>query len=128
MESAIPGQLDGSDTLVGLFAWIFTSITAKLVKDKAGLDKIRHFLPLISLASAVAFRAGIEAMQGREITAETLTHALIVGGVAVVSHSQIREVIKVTTKAPAPPIDPLLEDVPEAEVPAPLPEDLPPAP
>jgi hypothetical protein len=89
-------MIDGTDPLVVLLTWALTLVVGKLVK-KGKFSKLRHMLPAFAVLGAVAIRAIIEASQGAELTVDTALRALAAGGVAVMGHSQIREIQKAMT-------------------------------
>ena len=98
-----PGlQLDSSDPVVVAFTWALTWAAGKLFV-KAGLEKARKFLPGVAILAAIACRVVFDSMAGIDFSTDALLHALAAAGVAVLGHSQFREIVKLIAKNKAEP-------------------------
>lgn len=85
--------IDETDPIVAAMAWAITSVVSGfLPKDKHA--DLRRALPTIALISAIGVRAAIDALDGEPVNGETVLRALGAAGVAVLAHSQAREVSK----------------------------------
>lgn len=91
MENLIP--FDGTDPVVVVLTWFLTMLLGKLI-TRFTLDQYRAALPFAAVVLATGIRVGIDAVMGDPLTWATLARALAAGGVAVLSHSQLREVMK----------------------------------
>ena len=92
--------MQDQDTLVmvvqGWLVWAGTWAVGRYMPAGAARDKIRHWLPEISVVMAVALVGGWQAVQGADVwNLQTLRSALAAAGAAVLSHSVVREKIKV---------------------------------
>ena len=87
-------QVDESDPLVVFITWLLSLTAGKVIKSQEKLAWLRHFLPVIAFFVAVGTRAALDAVAGQELTKETLFRALAAASVAVLAHSQGRELQK----------------------------------
>lgn len=83
---------DGLDPLVVVLTWGLVAAVKRLAKKR--YPKIRHILPFVAVLLAIGLRAAAETMQGADFSTATLLHGLSAAGLAVLLHSQIREVGK----------------------------------
>ena len=80
----------------GWLVWAGTWAVGRYMPAGAVRDKVRHWLPEISVVLAVALVGAWQAVQGADVwSVHTLRTALTAAGAAVLSHSVIREKIKV---------------------------------
>jgi len=93
MESHAPLGLDGADPLVAIVAWGLTEACSRLL-SAAEARRARRFLPAVAVAIAVALRAAYEAVQGEPMTVDVLLRGAGAAGIAVLTHSQLRELRK----------------------------------
>lgn len=98
MEVAHP-TVDVTDPIVVMTTWGLTWAIGRLLRESEA-DAARAYLPVVAVALAVVIRSLIDNLSGREINMDTLLRALAAAGVAVLTHSQFREVVK--AKAPKP--------------------------
>lgn len=85
---------DQTDPIAVAVAWLLTSVVSKTMESES-TKRFRTALPLIAVLSAVGFRAAYSMIDGQPISLEMMLRALAAGAVAVFSHSQLREFIKV---------------------------------
>lgn len=85
--------IDETDPLVAALAWAITSVVSSFLKGERHA-KMRRALPTVALVMAVGVRAAIDAFEGEPVSSETFVRALGAAGVAVLAHSQVREVSK----------------------------------
>lgn len=106
MQTTVP--FDVSDPLIVIITWGLTVLLSKLPEGSSFEARIRNFIPAIAVLLAVAVRSGIDAANGEPFTVGTLLRALAAGAVAVLTHSQFREVVKILApeESPPPPVDP----------------------
>lgn len=94
----IPTAVDATDPAVMLLAWLLTALVKRAEPwlEKLGLAPafLRASLPAIAVLMAVAIRASIVAVQGEPFSWDVLLRALAAGAMAVMVHSQVREVKK----------------------------------
>ena len=93
MESQISADVDATDPLVVAITWVLTQVAAKFL-TAGKWERYRAALPTIALFIAVGARAALDALSGEALTGESLLRALGAAGVAVLAHSQGREVVK----------------------------------
>jgi len=89
---------DAIDPIVVLLAWALTYAAGRYAVPKS----LRGALPLVAVLGACALRAGGDALLGTPLDLETFLHAVGAAGVAVLGHSQFRELQKAIAK----PIEP----------------------
>ena len=92
LEGADIPALDGADFGIVAITWALVWVIKKVTKDK--FDKIRSFLPLVAVAVAIGTTAAMEASTGTEFSMATVMTGLVAAGVAVLGHSQGRELLK----------------------------------
>lgn len=80
--------IDATDPMVVLLAWGLTYICGK------ASPKTRKVLPIVAVLVAVAVRSAMAAVEGEPLSMDVLMRALGAAGVAVLGHSQMREVAK----------------------------------
>lgn len=93
----ITAAMDAQDPFVIVLTWVLVWAVRKWAKDR--LPKVRHMLPFIAVLLAIAVRAAMEASAGLELSWATVGHGLAAAGVAVLTHSQGREIKKVQDRA-----------------------------
>ena len=98
--AGISADVDGTDPLVVALTWGLTQVAAKFLstEDRA---RFRSALPSIAVIIAVGSRAAIDTASGETLTTESLLRALAAAGVAVLAHSQGREVSKARSRRAA---------------------------
>jgi len=69
------------------------ALTWVLSKFPVFKERLRPYLPMFALIIAVLARAILDAIEG-EVTLESLLRGLAAGGMAVMSHQQIRQLSK----------------------------------
>ena len=92
--------MQDQDTLVmvvqGWLVWAGTWAVGRYLPAGAAREKIRHWLPEISVVLAVGLVGAWQAVQGADVwSLQTLRSAVAAAGAAVLSHSVVREKIKV---------------------------------
>lgn len=90
--TSLPLTVDATDPLVALLAWLLTSLVAKVGGKRT--RQVKHLLPAVAVLSAVALRAGVSAVEDAPVSVDTALRAVAAGGVAVLTHSQAREIQK----------------------------------
>ncbi len=91
--------------LQGLLVWVFTAGARRLAPcNSPAAEWLRRFTPEISIVLAVAIVAGWRSFDGNGdvLTLETLKQAITAAGSAVLSHSLVREKLKVWRGSGAP--------------------------
>jgi len=99
MPTEIAAEIDETDPLVSIICWVLTSVVAKATKKNESFSKIRHWLPAISLVIAIVCRSLVDAFEQEPLTTSTFVRALGSAAVAVLAHSQFREVQKLNSKS-----------------------------
>lgn len=87
-------EVDLTDPLVVVLTWGLTEIAARWIKGRGkaeSLARLRHVIPTISLLIAVGIRAALAQIQGQAVDFDLMCRALAAAGVAVLTHSQVRE-------------------------------------
>lgn len=97
MDAMMSATVDATDPLVVGLTWALTWAAGRWAIPA----RYRGALPALAVLLAVAVRAGLDAAQGMPLTPETVARAVAAGGVAVMGHSQVREIQKALAK-PAP--------------------------
>jgi len=95
MDSTTVVPVDGTDPLVMALAWVVAYGVNRWCKKKGDKRKLRAATPVLAVLAAVALRTIITAVQGHPLTIDVILRAVAAGGVAVLSHSQVREVQKI---------------------------------
>lgn len=93
--------LSTTDPLTVAITWALTWGAGKLF-DLAEKPKLRRALPMVAVLVALLVRTVIATVEGNPVTLELLGRGLIDGAMAVLGHSQFREVLKVIAPAEAP--------------------------
>lgn len=84
---------------VGLLSWLLTWIIGKVGSKWPHTEKVRHWLPEISLALAVGGVAAWRAADSQEVWSwQTLVLIMTAFGTAIGSHSGLREKVKLKQK------------------------------
>ena len=94
MEEQISADVDATDPVVVLIAWILTQIASHALKGDERVERYRSLLPALAVVIAVGARAALDAASGEALTVESVLRALAAAGVAVLAHSQGREIMK----------------------------------
>ena len=89
---------DGTDPIVVMLAWLLTMLLGKLI-ERVGLERYRAVLPVAAVVLAIGVRVGIDVTLEGPLTWATALRAIASGAVAVTSHAQFREVIKLVASA-----------------------------
>lgn len=95
--SSVP--FDGSDPLVALLAWGLAWLVHRYA-PKAWSRWVRRLTPTVAVLLAVFLRAAWAVSQDEPFTVQVLLRAVAAGAVAVLGHSQIREVVKAVQPPP----------------------------
>ena len=88
-------EVDATDPLVVVLTWFLTEAASQWVKGKKRTEALRHILPALAVLIAIALRAAVTVTQGQALSVDVFLRALAAAGVAVLSHSQLREGQKV---------------------------------
>jgi len=90
--------MDATDPLVAAVAWALTAAARRI----PWLERHRAVLPTVAVLAAVAVRAGVGAVQGEALTLDAVGRGVVAGALAVLAHSQARELAKLrAADAPA---------------------------
>ena len=91
-------EIGAEDPLVVILTWAFTFAAGKGFV-RVNMEKFRKFLPAVAICSAVGIKAGFNALEGSAMTVEDFGAALGIAGLAVLGHSQLRELSKAFEEA-----------------------------
>lgn len=93
---AVP--VDGTDPLVMALAWLITfglhAVAKKYGAKNRVVRRMQHLMPVFAVVAAAGLRAAYGVAAGEPLTASTVLRAVAAGGVAVLGHSQGREILK----------------------------------
>lgn len=92
-DLATSAEVDATDPAVMVIAWGLTYAVGRWCPPDFE-TRVRPILPVVALLAACGARAAIDATQGEPLTLEALLRAVAAAGVAVMGHSQVREVHK----------------------------------
>lgn len=87
--------IDAGDPLVVAIAWLLTAFVGVFAKRWPKLNKVEYFLPAVALIVSIIARVIYDYAVLEGFSWETLPRALAAAGVAVFSHSQVRELVKI---------------------------------
>ncbi len=85
---------DLTDPIAAVNAWLLTALLRHLAPEAWG-RWLRPLTPILAVLLAVFVRTVFSAVSGEPLTVELLLRALAAGAIAVVAHSQFRELVKV---------------------------------
>jgi len=99
--------IDPSDPIVALSALVLAEALKRMLKP-AALKRIGPVIPVIVVVLAMALRVGYDAMltEGGALTWATVLRGLAAAGVAILTHTQFRSVVKALMGEPKPPAEP----------------------
>lgn len=85
------------DAGVVVLTWLMTYGAGKLFA-KLDMSHMRKALPAVAVVFAVGLSAGFESLSGNALNFSSVVTALGAAGVAVLGHSQVREIFKAMEK------------------------------
>lgn len=91
-------QTSLDDPLLVVLTWAMTYVFSQSVKDKTAYRRLRHIIPAFALLMAIFLRVLGDQITGTPLTVEALLRAVAAAGVAVLTHSQVREIQKARTE------------------------------
>jgi len=87
-------EFDLYSVLVAALTWVLTLGAGKVI-DLSKYPRMRHILPLVAMVLATGLQSALAVWQGADaFSAEVLLTGLSTGAVAIASHSQGREILK----------------------------------
>jgi len=88
-----PISVDMTDPTVAALAWALTTGAGKIF-NLTNKPHLRATLPVVAVLLAVGVRSGADLVSGGTFDFATLVRGVAAGAVAVVTHSQFRELFK----------------------------------
>lgn len=86
-------NIDVTDPVTAAIAWLFTFIIGMIPGEKLN-PVIRSVLPIVAVLMGLLVRTVFDFVQGEPLTASLVFRGLAAGAVAVLGHSQFRELLK----------------------------------
>lgn len=102
MDTLIPPTsvpFDGTDPLIALLSWGLVA-TIRRYAPKTWVTTLRRVAPVLAVLLAVFLRVTVDQLMGQPLTWDVALRALAAGAVAVLGHSQLRELAKALPPPP----------------------------
>lgn len=81
-----------TEPAVAVATWLLLSVARSLLPNADAM--LRRVAPMIAVLLAVGLQAGLAAASGGEVTFGTVLRGIVAGALAVLGHSQFREIVK----------------------------------